>query len=84
MTQPKHRGQRLNTFLLTLYLIFTTGYVSAYSGSRNLCIDDLYLMGLLDQLQPVHPEIEGALVPMLLTQPRNQSRVSNDAATVPV
>jgi predicted RNA polymerase sigma factor len=84
MTQPKHRGQRLNAFLLTLYLIFTTSYVSAYGGSRNLCIDDLYFIGLLDQLQPEHPKIEGALVPMLLTQPRNQSCVSNDAAMVPV
>ena len=40
----------------TLYLIFTTGYMSAYSGSRNLCFEDLFLMRLLDQLQPEDPE----------------------------
>ncbi|WP_299029576.1 DUF6596 domain-containing protein [uncultured Sulfitobacter sp.] len=82
--EPEQWGERLNTVLSTLYLIFTTGYVSRDCGPRNLCLEGLFLMRLLNQLQPEDPEVEGALALMLLTQSRNKSRVSNDGATVPV
>ncbi len=77
-------SERLNTVLSTLYLIFTTGYVSGDAGARNLCLEGLFLMRLLDRLQPNDAEIEGALALMLLTHSRNLARVSSIGATVPV
>ncbi len=82
--QPEHWAERLNTVLATLYLIFTTGYVSGDVGSRNLCLEGMFLMRLLDQLQPQDAEIEGALALMLLTQSRHAARVSSEGATVPI
>lgn len=81
---PEQWAERLNTVLSTLYLIFTTGYVSGDAGSRNLCLEGIFLMRLLDQLQPQDAEIEGALALMLLTQSRNAARVSSEGATVPI
>jgi RNA polymerase sigma factor (sigma-70 family) len=82
--EPAQWGERLNTVLSTLYLIFTTGYVSGDASSRNLCLEGMFLMRLLDQLQPEDAEVEGALALMLLTQSRNKARVSTSGATVPI
>ena len=82
--EPDQWGERLNTVLSTLYLIFTTGYVSGDAGARNLCLEGVFLMRLLDQLQPEDAEVEGALALMLLTQSRHKCRVSEEGATVPV
>lgn len=82
--EPEQWAERLNTVLATVYLIFTTGYVSGDAGSRNLCLEGIFLMRLLDQLQPQDAEIEGALALMLLTQSRNAARVSSEGATVPI
>lgn len=81
---PEQWAERLNTVLSTLYLIFTTGYVFGDTGSRNLCLEGMFLMRLLDRLQPEDAEVEGALALMLLTQSRNTARVSTSGATVPV
>lgn len=82
--EPEQWAERLNTVLATLYLIFTTGYVSGDAGSRNLCLEGMFLMRLLNRLQPEDAEIEGALALMLLTQSRNTARVSTSGATVPI
>ena len=82
--EPEQWGERLNTVLSTLYLILTTGYVSGDSSSRNLCLEGMFLMRLLDRLQPEDAEVEGALALMLLTQSRNIARVSTKGATVPI
>jgi predicted RNA polymerase sigma factor len=82
--EPAQWAEPLNTVLSTLYLIFTTGYVSGDAGSRNLCLEGMFLMRLLDQLQPRDAEVEGALALMLLTQSRHRARVSTEGATVPV
>lgn len=82
--EPEQWAGRLNTVLSTLYLIFTTGYVSGDAGARNLCLEGMFLMRLLNQLQPEDAEVEGALALMLLTQSRNAARISAEGATVPV
>lgn len=82
--EPEQWAERLNTVLSTLYLIFTTGYVSGDTGGRNLCLEGMFLMRLLDRLQPQDAEVEGALALMLLTHARNSARVSSSGATVPV
>ena len=81
---PEQWAERMNTVLSTLYLIFTTGYVSGDTGDRNLCLEGMFLMRLLDQLQPEDAEVEGALALMLLTQSRHGARVSSAGATVPI
>lgn len=82
--EPEHWEVRLNTVLSTIYLIFTTGYVTEDSGSRDLCEEALFLLQLLNQLRPGDPEIEGALALVLLTQARKEARVANNGASVPL
>ena len=74
---------RLQSVLTTIYLIFTTGYTAAPDEARDLCGEALFLARLLDTLCPEHPEIEGVLALMLLTDARRAARVSACGATVP-
>lgn len=76
--------ERLDTVLSTIYLIFTTGYVTEEVGPRDLCREALYLMRLLRKLRPDEPEIEGACALMQLTEARRAARVAANGATVPV
>ncbi|MBO6725210.1 MAG: sigma-70 family RNA polymerase sigma factor [Rhizobiaceae bacterium] len=82
--EPEQWTERLSTVLSTIYLIFTTGYVSEDNGPRDLCLEALFLARLLDRLRPDAPEIEGALALMLLTEARRPARIGADGATVPV
>lgn len=75
---------RLDTVLSTIYLIYTTGYVTDDTGPRDLCAEALFLARLLVQLRPDNPEIEGALALMLLTQARQPARIGPDGASLPV
>ena len=81
---PEQWPDRLSAVLMTLYLIFTTGYVTDETGSRDLCEEGLFLTQLLCQLQPDDPEIEGVLALMLLTKARSNARVAASGATVPI
>lgn len=76
--------ERLGTVLSTIYLIFTTGYVTGEVGPRDLCREALYLMRLLQKLRPEEPEIEGARALMQLTEARRPARIAADGASVPV
>jgi len=82
--EPEHWESRLDTVLSTIYLIFTTGYVTEDTGPRDLCEEALFLMQLLNQLRPGDAEIEGALALVLLTQARKKARVASNGASVPV
>jgi len=82
--EPEHWDSRLDTVLSTIYLIFTTGYVTEDAGPRDLCEEALFLMQLLNQLRPDDAEIEGALALVLLTQARKKARVAGNGASVPV
>ena len=80
---PEQWDERLQSVLTTIYLIFTTGYTAAPDEARDLCGEALFLARLLDTLCPEHPEIEGVLALMLLTDARRAARVSACGATVP-
>ena len=82
--EPDQWSERLGTVLSTLYLIFTTGYVTEDASPRDLCLEGIFLARLLNQLRPNEPEIQGALALMLLTEARKPARVNADGATVPV
>jgi len=45
--EPEHWESRLDTVLSTIYLIFTTGYVTEESGSRDLCEEALFLLEIV-------------------------------------
>lgn len=81
---PELWPDRLGTVLSTLYLIFTTGYLTEDAGPRDLCREGIYLSRLLRKLRPNEPEIEGALALMLLTEARRPARIDGDGALVPV
>ncbi|MFM7333962.1 MAG: RNA polymerase sigma factor [Tabrizicola sp.] len=82
--EPEHWDERLQAVLTTVYLIFTTGYnASTAEATRDLCCEAVFLVRLLLLLRPAHPEMEGALALMLLTDARRAARVGRDGATVP-
>ncbi|UWR07267.1 RNA polymerase sigma factor [Ruegeria sp. B32] len=81
---PEIWPERLDTVLTTLYLIFTTGYVTEDTGPRDLCHEGIHLARVLRDLRPGEPEIEGALALMLLTDARRPARIDADGAMVPV
>ena len=68
----------------TIYLIYTTGYVTEESSSRDFCKEAIFLVQLLNELSPDDPEIEGAFALMLFTQARKDARIDSDGASVPV
>jgi RNA polymerase sigma factor (sigma-70 family) len=74
---------RLDAVLMTVYLIFTTGYVARPDEPRDLCHEAEYLIRLIDGLRPEDPEIEGALAMMLLTAARRSARIGPDGASLP-
>jgi RNA polymerase sigma-70 factor (ECF subfamily) len=74
---------RLDSVLSTIYLIFTTGYVTEDTTDRDLCSEAIFLLRLLDRLRPDDPEIEGALALVLLTEARRNARIGTDGAIVP-
>ena len=80
---PASWPARLDSVLATIYLIFTTGYVTEDESDRDLCAEAIFLLRLLDRLRPDDPEIEGALALVLLTDARRAARIGEDGATVP-
>lgn len=81
--EPEQWSERLDTVLTTVYLIFTTGYVSGPDEQRDLCLEAEYLIRLIDRLRPNDAEIEGALAMMLLTAARRAARIGADGASLP-
>lgn len=74
---------RRESVLLTLYLIFTTGYVASGEEPRDLCLEAEHLMRIITRLHPDDAELEGALAMMLLTSARRRARIGPDGASVP-
>ena len=75
---------RIDTVLSTIYLIYTTGYVTEEAQARDFCNEALFLIQLLNELTPDDPEIEGAFALMLFTQARKDARIDSNGASVPV
>lgn len=68
--EPDRWNDRLETVLSTIYLIYTTGYVSEDKSDRDLCLEAIHLAELLVNLRAGDAEIEGLLSLMLLTESR--------------
>jgi len=70
--------------LSTIYIIFTTGYISEGEYARDLCEEALFLSRLLVKLRPNDAEIEGALALILFTHARRNARVSDAGVSLPI
>jgi RNA polymerase sigma factor (sigma-70 family) len=77
-------GERLEGVLTVIYLIFNAGYTAGPSPANDLCHEALFLVGLLEQLRPEDPEIEGAHALLALTHARAAARTDADGVTVPL
>jgi len=75
---------RLPAVLSSIYLIFTAGYVNEDCSTRDLCLEALFLMRLVQELHPADAEIEGALALMLFTHARRKARINKAGASVPI
>ncbi len=68
---PDTWPDRLHSVLTVVYLIFTSGYVTA---TTDLASEAIFLARLLSELAPNDPEIEGCLALLLLTHARHAAR----------
>lgn len=75
--------ERLPQVLLVAYLVFNEGY-AATEGEElvrlDLCREALRLVGILDELMPHEPEVEGLLALMLLQDSRREARRARDGS----
>lgn len=71
--EPEDWPDRLNSVLMVVYLIFTSGYANA---STDLAAEAVFLARLLTHLSPDDPEIEGCLALLLITHARHAARVA--------
>jgi RNA polymerase sigma factor (sigma-70 family) len=76
-------GERLNSVLTVVYLIFTAGYTAGPVGGRDLCEEAIFLARLVNDLRGGEAEIEGTLALLLITHARRAARVDGQGATVP-
>ena len=78
-------GERLETVLDVLYLIFNEGYFSGVGENHiraELSNEAIRLAGILLQLKPGEPEVEGLLALMLLHDSRREAREGEDGFMV--
>ncbi len=72
-------AERLTMVLATLYLVFNEGYLASDPDAEpvrdDLCAEAIRLTRLTASLLPDHPETEGLLALMLLTDARRPARV---------
>ncbi|MFO0513460.1 MAG: RNA polymerase sigma factor [Rhodobacterales bacterium] len=82
--EPPEWPGRLNQVLAVIYLIFNAGYTAGPGLGRDLAEEAIWLGGLLDQLRPDDPEIEGFRALMLITHARRAARIDAEGTTVPL
>ena len=70
---PEDWPERLQSVLTVVYLIFTSGYVTA---TTDLAAEAVYLARMLAELAPGEAEIEGCLALLLITHARHAARVA--------
>jgi RNA polymerase sigma-70 factor (ECF subfamily) len=80
-------GERVDSVLAVLYLIFNEGYASTDAPSLlrpDLVREAIRLARLSVELLPDQPETRGLLALMLLTDSRRNARMSKDGEMVPL
>ncbi len=84
---PDDRDSRRDAVMQTLYLIFNEGYTSSSGPNLHrveLSAEAIRLARLARRLEPDHPELDGLLALMLLTDARRPARIDADGALVPM
>jgi RNA polymerase sigma-70 factor (ECF subfamily) len=84
---PDALGERLNTVLRVVYLVFTQGHRATSAPGAGLIRTDLcdQAIGLARQLRvvlPGEPEVGGLLALLLLTDARRDARTGHDGSLV--
>lgn len=84
---PGERERRLAAVLHVVYLIFNEGYVGS-AGARlvrvELASEAIRIARLLREAAPGHPEVEGLLALLLLTDARRRARTGPQGELIPL
>ncbi len=82
--QPDELPERLAEVLASLYIVFNEGYLGSgdLATSRDLCVDALWLCGLLARMLPDEPEVLALLALMRLHEARRTTRFDASGALV--
>ena len=82
---PERLGERLDSVLATVYLIFNEGYLASGADSlvrAELCSEAIRLARVLREVMPREPEVTALLALMLLHDSRLQTRTDADGQLV--
>ncbi|HEX5016257.1 MAG TPA: RNA polymerase sigma factor [Actinomycetes bacterium] len=85
MPQPEDLEERLDAVLTVIHLFFTAGHTAASGNElvdREVVVRAIELGRQLTALMPGHPEAQGLLALMLLTDARRASRVDAEGELV--
>ena len=87
MPPPEQRGERFQSVLHVLYLLFNEGYASSNGpdlARTDLSTEAIRLTRLVHAALPEDPELTGLLALMLLTDARRPARTGTDGELVPL
>jgi RNA polymerase sigma-70 factor (ECF subfamily) len=82
---PERLGERLDSVLATVYLIFNEGYLATGSDSlvrADLCSEAIRLARVLHDVMPREPEVSALLALMLLHDSRREARTDAEGHLV--
>jgi RNA polymerase sigma-70 factor, ECF subfamily len=82
---PERLGERLESVLATVYLIFNEGYLASGADSlvrADLCAEAIRLARVLREVMPREPEVAALLSLMLLHDSRRETRTDDEGRLV--
>jgi RNA polymerase sigma-70 factor, ECF subfamily len=82
---PERLGERLDSVLATVYLIFNEGYLASSAESLirvELCAEAIRLARVLREVMPREPEVTALLALMLLHDSRREARTDSEGRLV--